>query len=398
MLRNGTGMTMPPRPLVTVLTPVYNGEAYIAECIESVLAQTYERWEYVIVNNASTDRTGEIIAQYAARDPRIRIHTNPRLVPVIENHNIAVRQMGPDSVYCKFVYADDAMFPECLGRMVDLAEAHPSIGLVCAYRLQGDWVDLDGLPYPTPVVPGRTICRWQLLGFPYVFGAPTSHMMRSEFIRRRDPFYDESHLHADEAACYDVLQSSDLGFVHQVLTYTRVHRDSVTFSVARRLNTYLAGGLRILQTYGPVYLTPAEYDHVLKQRLLLYYKFLAQALVTRAGREVWEYHRKALSELGFPFSWRRLLGAMLLHVRRIALAPGPELPKVLRLIRRRGVDDSGWLAADFRETLEAARHRAYVKWTEREDAARVLAATGSDGVAPVGSSIPVLDTPARGAR
>jgi glycosyltransferase involved in cell wall biosynthesis len=47
-------------PLVSILTPVYNGEKYLAECIRSVLAQTYQNWEYTIVNNCSTDKTLEI--------------------------------------------------------------------------------------------------------------------------------------------------------------------------------------------------------------------------------------------------------------------------------------------------------------------------------------------------
>ena len=61
------------QPLVSVVTPVYNEEKNLAECIESVLAQTYPNWEYVIVNNCSTDRSLQIAESYAAQDKRIRV-------------------------------------------------------------------------------------------------------------------------------------------------------------------------------------------------------------------------------------------------------------------------------------------------------------------------------------
>src|SRR4030067_2974473 len=115
-------------PLVTVLTPVYNGEGYLAECIESVLKQDYRHWEYIIVNNCSTDRTLEIASSYASRDPRIRIVTNPSFVGVIENHNIAFGLIPIDSKYCKVVSADDWLAPECLSSLVRVAEAFPSVG------------------------------------------------------------------------------------------------------------------------------------------------------------------------------------------------------------------------------------------------------------------------------
>src|SRR2546425_13042121 len=105
-------------PLVSVVTPVYNGERYLRECIESLLAQTYEHWDYTIVNNCSTDRTLDIAREYAERDPRIRIHNNETFVRVIANHNIAFRQISPESKYCKPLAADDMLLPECLERMV----------------------------------------------------------------------------------------------------------------------------------------------------------------------------------------------------------------------------------------------------------------------------------------
>jgi glycosyltransferase involved in cell wall biosynthesis len=297
-------------PFVTVVTPVYNGERYLAASIESVLNQTYGDWEYVIVDNASTDRTAEIIAAYAARDSRIRVHTNERLVPVVENHNIGFRQMSASAVWCKVVAADDALLPECLEKMLALAAAHPSVGIVGAYQLQGSRVGLGGLPYPSPVMPGHIIGRASLLGILAVFGNPTSHMIRADFVRGREPFYDESMIHADEAACYDVLQTADFAFVHQVLTYQRIHSSSITFSRARWLNTYLLDHMKMTMKYGRAYLSAEELDRVVQERLDAYDRYLVRALLRPARREIWRYHTEGLRALGFAVRYGRLLRAL----------------------------------------------------------------------------------------
>ena len=151
------------QPLVSVVTPVYNEEKNIAECIESVLAQTYPNWEYVIVNNCSTDRSLQIAQRYAVQDARIRVCDNREFLSALSNQNHALRQISPESKYCKVVLGDDWIFPECITKMVELAEAHPSVAIVGAYRMQGAAVSLDGLPYPSTVTSGRDICRWTLL-------------------------------------------------------------------------------------------------------------------------------------------------------------------------------------------------------------------------------------------
>src|ERR1051326_6867020 len=113
-------------PVVSVVTPVYNCGPYIAECIESVLNQTHRNFEYLIVNNCSTDNTLEIIERYAKTDNRIRVRNNTEFLGVIGNHNNAFNQMSPDSKYCKVVSGDDWIFRDCLTQMVELAEAHPN--------------------------------------------------------------------------------------------------------------------------------------------------------------------------------------------------------------------------------------------------------------------------------
>jgi glycosyltransferase involved in cell wall biosynthesis len=119
-------MNIPEEPLVSVVTPVYNGEDFLTECIESVLRQTYGNYEYIIVNNCSTDRSLEIALNYAKKDGRIRVESNRQFLGVIANHNTAFRLICSDSKYCKVVSADDWLFPECLTRMVGVAEANPS--------------------------------------------------------------------------------------------------------------------------------------------------------------------------------------------------------------------------------------------------------------------------------
>jgi glycosyltransferase involved in cell wall biosynthesis len=291
------------QPLVSVITPVYNGEEFLKDCIESVIGQTYENWEYTIVNNCSTDRTFEIAQSYAARDSRIHVHNNQQFLPIIQNHNHAIRQISPSSKYCKVVLADDWISPDCLMKMVALAEDNPSVGIVGAYGLLGDGIHViwRGIPFPRFVVPGKEICRQRLLTGTYVFGAPTATLIRSDFIRKRETFYDESHLHADSTACFRILQDADFGFVHQILTFTRTQNESnATFT--DRMNSLHLCNLMELREYGLLCLNEQEYRDRLASRLTQYYQVLAEGLLQRRGRAYWEYHRSALRQLGIPLS------------------------------------------------------------------------------------------------
>ena len=319
--------------LVTVLTPVYNGEKYLSECIESVLVQTYENWEYVIVNNCSTDRSLEIAQGYAKKDPRIRIHNNREFVDIIQNHNIAFQQIASESKYCKMVHADDWLFPDCITRMVDLAEANPTVGIVGAYGLNNSGVKCIGLPYASTVVPGREVCRRTLLGGFYVFGSPTSNLIRSDLIQKRKRLYNESHIHADNEACFDLLQECDFGFVHQVLTYSRQHNEART-SLSVRFNSYLLGTLIILTKYGPIYLEKSEYEQCLRDYMDSYYRFLAESLLYRMDKELIDYHTSGLRSMGHPFSWAKLLAVLGLEVLDILGNPKNTLERLARRIRR----------------------------------------------------------------
>jgi glycosyltransferase involved in cell wall biosynthesis len=328
-------------PLVSVLTPVYNGEAFLVECIESVLRQDYTNYEYIIVNNCSKDRTLEIATDYAKKDSRIRVQNNSEFVGVIENHNIAVRLISPNSKYCKVVSADDWLFPDCLRRMVELAEAHSSVGIVSSYQVSGSGTDPRNwhvnnvhIAYPSHVVAGRDICRSQLLGGPYVFGAPTAIMYRSDLVRKERSFYPNSTAEADASACYKALQNADFGFVHQVLSYERLHQNTQT-SNSRNCNAYLSSNIGDLLNYGPFYMTEGELQRRIGESLAVYYTFLCHAFLERRDREFWTYHRKRLKELGFPINNLRLAKMILLRLVDFALNPKRTVGMAFRRIRAR---------------------------------------------------------------
>lgn len=299
-------------PLVSIVTPVYNGEAYLEECIESVLAQTYTNFEYIIVNNCSKDRTGEIAEQYARKDSRIRVYKNETLLKVIANHNHAFSLISPESKYCKVVSADDLIFPECVERMVKLAERHPSVGIIGSYQVSGggdEWnVRCNGLPYWREVVSGKEMCRLHLLNGLSVFGAPTSNMYRADLVRATPEFFPNPRAEADISACIHHLEHSDFGFVHQVLSYERCHNDRVTTG-SRSFAAYPTSRISDLQTYGPLYCTDAEIAERREKHLDDYYRLMAIAVVNFREKAYWDFQKERLRELGLKFQPFRLAAA-----------------------------------------------------------------------------------------
>jgi glycosyltransferase involved in cell wall biosynthesis len=320
-------------PFVSIVTPVFNGQHYLRECVESVLAQTHENWDYTIVNNRSTDGTLDIARAYAAKDSRIRVHDNETFVRVNANYNIAFRQISPLSKYTKVVAADDWLFPECVERLVRLAEDHPKVAIVGSYALMGSRVAGNGLPYSSSVLPGRAVCRMRLLGGLHVFGTATMVLFRSDIVRSRHAFYNESNFHADAEACYEFLEHADFGFVHQVLSFLRTRDDSLT-SFSERFQTYLPETLYNLAQYGSKYLAKDELERRQREVFRNYYAYLAGQLYERRDAEFWSFHKDKLSALGHPLSAPRLATAAASLALDVVLNPLSTAKRVARRVRR----------------------------------------------------------------
>lgn len=317
-------------PLVSVVTPIYNEEQYLPECIESVLAQTYQNWEYTIVNNCSTDRSLEIARRYAAIDPRIRIHNNEHFLSMLPNHNVAVRQISPSSKYCKVVLGDDFIFPECLEKMVAVAEAFPSVGVVSAYEQFGEQVRITGLPEEEQMVEGREACRQFLLGKLLLFGSQTSVLYRADLVRGRNPFYVETDSYADFEACFALLATSNLGFVHQILTFSRPRAQSIG-AISADLGAHFRSELSLLFVYGHDCLNNSDFKDVFERQLSEYYRFLGRRIFVERNRGFWSYHRQTFANAGINFNRGRLAMAAIEQLSSFVLNPNSSARSLKRL-------------------------------------------------------------------
>jgi glycosyltransferase involved in cell wall biosynthesis len=262
------------------------------------------------LQHSSTDKSKEIAIKYAKKDNRIRIHDNKKFLKLMQNWNYSMHQISPKSKYCKVVHADDWLFPECIEKMVEVAEKNPSVGIVSAYRLDETRISLDGLPYPSTIVSGRLICRLSLLENMYVFGSPTSTLIRSVDIRARDKFYEEHSIHADEEVCYEILKKADFGFVHQVLTYTRRHNESVT-SLNKIYNTHKIRMLIVLKKYGSFFLGKEEYNKRLKRLINNHHKYLGHSFFELKNKDFFNYHIKELRKLDIKLNYLKLMAAVI---------------------------------------------------------------------------------------
>ena len=140
----------------------------------------------------------------------------------------------------------------------------------------------------------------------FVFGSPTSLLIRSDLVRGRRPFYRDKYLQVvDQEACYHLLKNTEFGFVHEVLTFSRLHTQSTTSSVTQ-VNRMITEELMLLLEYGPVYLDKDEFRQVLSQRMGRYYRFLAASIFERRNEEFWRFHRDGLKSLGLKVSKYKL--------------------------------------------------------------------------------------------
>jgi len=163
---------MPPK--VSVIMPVYNREAYVSESIASILDQTFKDFEFIIVDDGSTDRSNEIIQEYAQQDSRIQLISLDKNVGIARGTNHALERVSGQ--YIALMDSDDISMVSRLKCQVDYLDAHPEVG-VLGSRMQV--VDQNKAPLFIFDVPQQhSLIVWNLF-FGRTFGNP-SVMMRAD--------------------------------------------------------------------------------------------------------------------------------------------------------------------------------------------------------------------------
>jgi glycosyltransferase involved in cell wall biosynthesis len=207
---------------LTIGLPVYNGQRYLQQSLDALLGQTWDDFELVISDNASTDGTADLCRDYAARDGRIRYVRQPVNVGAGPNHNLLVPLAT--GRYFKWASHDDLYEPELLEKCIGLLEADRDVVLAHAWDAVIDDAGqvLHAVPYeldtddPDPAVRLRSLLRTP--GGNDFYG-----VIRTEVLRRVGPH--RGYYNADRAFMAALVMQGRFRQVPEVLYLRRDHPD-----------------------------------------------------------------------------------------------------------------------------------------------------------------------------
>jgi len=175
------------KPLVSIVMPVYNCEKYLDKSIKSILNQTFRNFEFIIINDGSTDKTGNILEKYEKADSRIHIYNSEHQgVSLSLNKGCGLAQ----GKYIARMDADDISLPERIAKEVEYMEAHPEIGILGTGEEQIDEGGSLIRKRHFPVLPG--FIKWSVMFGGWCLSHPTV-MMRQAAIKELN-FYNKEVL------------------------------------------------------------------------------------------------------------------------------------------------------------------------------------------------------------
>jgi Glycosyltransferases involved in cell wall biogenesis len=242
-------------PLISIITLTYNHENYIAECIESVLCQTYENWEMIIVDDASMDKTPYIVEQYAKKDNRIKFIRNeknngPLFLDV--NYNLALKEAKGE--WIGYLEGDDVFTQKSLEIRVNVLNELPeekrkNISMVYG-RYGRVWMDSKRIDLPIPYyenpkyssiirnTPAGMALIWLLQGFDFI--PASSVLLNKEKLLKIGGFRQIlRELRGVDYSTWTFLAlEGEWLYIPKVLYFWRRHSNSITMQYQKDIIPY----------------------------------------------------------------------------------------------------------------------------------------------------------------
>lgn len=237
------------KPLVTVVMNCFNGEKYLREAINSVIAQTYQNWELVFWDNQSSDGSAEIVRSY--NDSRLRYFRAPTHTLLYEARNLAIAESRGEII--GFLDVDDWWTPDKLEKQVALF-SDPQVGIVCgnywvvSERKGKKWIALKK-PAPT----GKVLD--DLLKY-YFVGLPTLMVRKQALASLDHPCNPRYHIMGDYDLVIRLASTWKLAYVHDVVAFYRLHGSNESAKHRGRLVEEMEEWLKEMRSYSSISSSP----------------------------------------------------------------------------------------------------------------------------------------------
>jgi glycosyltransferase involved in cell wall biosynthesis len=263
-------------PLVAVVTPVYNGRAFMERTLRSVQNQTYPNIVHVILDNASEDETPELIRSVMNGRVPVLTRRNETVLNQIANWNAAMAMTPADTKYVKLLPADDLMRADCIEKMVDLAESDPEIDFVHAIDVFNDVTKPHSLDPQQQIYDGPDYARRWLRGeVTWISAAHVFFRVTPE--RLREPYSPDGYSIFDLAFIFRALLNRKMGFIFEPLLYTR-YDDATVTSKSGGYRPSMFSSYALLLRKGPALFERKDFERL---RRIQYAKVLRHMLAWR---------------------------------------------------------------------------------------------------------------------
>jgi glycosyltransferase involved in cell wall biosynthesis len=223
-------------PAVSVCVPAYNAEAHLEELIQAVIGQTFCDWELIVVNNASTDSTAEILEKILLShpDPRIKVVTNDHTLQMVDNFNVAISHATGE--FIKLICADDLPAKDCLERQVLALRKHADVVMTAGSRIiinnQGKRLFRRSGIKKTGIYEGKKMIRRCILAGANIIGDPVCVMWRRSAVQKLGGFDDSILYCFDMEYWFRILNLGNLYYDTTPVGFYRIHKKSAGTGLA----------------------------------------------------------------------------------------------------------------------------------------------------------------------